>query len=227
MKSLLVAAAMAAAAFGPTAVSAATATAEYVATSHLEGNPQHPEHTVWFSGGSNPAGATGYNANHFLFENGSLGFGSFTQYDDGTASLTGEVANDDGQSFVLEMNLMEVVWAGASKIVSGASTADWIYYVLDPNKSSTLIGALGSFDISLYGTQYVAQFGTGANDKNANLLGFSSWINLTDSNCSSNCVNYKGDINILLEPIPLPPSFAMLIAGLGGVGFVARRRRKG
>lgn len=210
-------------------------------------------HSVWFSsdGSGNPSGSTGDLPNHFLFENGNLGYGMYT--DDGSttigskAQLVGQVGNAGAtgiasQVFSLVMNMVVVAYPGDAKIVPGASTADWIYYALDTTKANVLTylgldGALKSFDISLRGNNLAIQVGTGANDKDKDLYGLSSWITLSESNCTdtatTTCESYSGDINIILQeapdgfpPVPLPAGGLLLITGLGGLGFYSRNRRK-
>ena len=234
--------ALAAAAIAVVSTTSAFAATTYHATSNVKEGAGN--HSLWFSNdGSNPAnpdGATGDRPNHFLFENGSLGFGKFVV--DGTsASLTGELANDNGQAFLIEMYLTEFDYdgtnAGLKKMSSGQDTSDWTLYDLDPSKTSTLTYVDGTGDAPLQsfvfsslkgGTAakpYKVQVGTGANDKDEDLFGLSSWFMLTETSCSGTCDTYTGDLNIVLAPVPLPAAGFMLLAGMGGM-FAMRRRKK-
>lgn len=211
--------------------SAFASTMSYVATSHTEGNPVHPEHSVWFENG--PTGATGSQSNHFLFENSGAGVGSFV-VDGMKATLLGQVVNAGGQIYDLALHLVETADPNAYKNPFNENTDLWTFYDLDPTKKSTLtsLSGLNSFDIHLHGqasngNDLKVQFGLGANDKNGGVLGLSSWIKLKESNCQSHCEVRRGDINILLEPVPVPASAALLPMGIAVFGAMrARRRRK-
>lgn len=207
--------------------------ATYDAFSHLEGNPPAPEHSVWF--GSGPSGATGTKPNHFLFENSAAGKGSLVT--SGTqATLSGRVRNAAGEGFDLMLHLVQTADPGAGNYKNpfGEDTSAWTFYDFDPNKTSTLTSLsanLKSYVISLrtpVGQDLKVQLGIGANDKNAGVLGLSSWVYFTEASCHYSCETRAGDINILLAAVPLPASAALLPVALGLMGAVgARRRRKG
>ena len=228
------------------AAHAATMTNQFQAFSHFENNDPNmvPEHSVWFAGGNSPHNAGG---NHFLFENGSPGFGLFTTFDDATATLTGEVVNGAGTSYTLSLFLEEVADPGAYKpgpqkiIDEGIDTNSWTFYKIRDGASdpmSTLIyngaaGNIDSFEIKQRGMPLQVQVGVGANDKNWNLFGLSTWIKFHEISCNGAYGHvdacgktYDGDINILLAPVPLPASLSFALLGLGGLGLAARRRRR-
>ena len=229
-KTAIIAAAAAIVMVGTTASAATT----YKATSHFENGS--PEHSVWFQSG--PQGASGSKSNHFTFEN-TVGvenpFGKFTV--DGTsASLTGTVRNAALQGFKLKLDLIEVADPGVYKTTPGSNPATWKFYDF---VSATLISqtpGIASFDLLMRGAGLKAQFGIGANDKDSNLLGFSTWFTAVERDCDDDqCQRYNGDINIVLENggtggvVPLPASLFMLPAAfgmLGAAGGIARRRRK-
>lgn len=215
--------------------SAATVTSSYSVNSHASSAP----HSVWFSGG-NPAGATGPGQNRFLFENSTLGEGSLVQFDDATARMTGEVANAAGQTYRLDLYLEETADPGAYKPGDPASlgidVSTWTFYSISSSIMSTLtyLGAdgLDSFRLSEKAPHLAVQFGVGANDKNWDKLGLSTWLYFDEISCdgalghSDACdTRYSGDINVLLAEAPLPASVLLMLAGLGGLG-IARHRRK-
>ncbi len=218
-------------------VSAATT---YDATSHFENGS--PEHSVWFSGNSNPNGSTGPKGNHFLFENSAAGVGNFTVTGN-TASLTGIVKNAFGDAFQVMLNFVQVGDPGAYKQVAGSSRADWTFYDLTSGMLNSLTPGIKSFDLALRGGEtinnqfvpYKVQVGTGANDKDPFLYGLSTWFTATEKNCMYYCERYNGDFNLVLKPgggtgvVPLPASLLLLPAALGmlgAAGGITRRRRR-
>ena len=213
------------------AAGSATA-ATYKAFSHYEGG--QPEHSVWFSGGSNPSGSTGSKPNHFTFENALPGHGVFA-VNGNTATLTGNVRNAAGEGFYVELYLSEVGDPGTYKDAPGyaGDRSDWRFFELDAGQTSMLTAlagseALGSYDMTLRGDPLKVQFGIGANDKDPTLLGLSTWIDFTEKagTCAqTGCRSYAGDINITLSQVPVPAALPLLAAGIGGLGFVGRRRR--
>lgn len=218
---------IAAVAFACLAASAVTVSAAtYDAFSHLEGNPLAPEHSVWF--GSGPSGATGSEPNHFLFENSAAGKGSFV-VNGTTATLSGTVRNAAGEGFDMTVHLVETSDPGTYKNPFGEDTNTWTFYDFDPQKTSILTSLsanLKSYVMSLRGAPLAVQFGIGANDKNAGLLGLSTWVNFTEANCQYRCETREGDINILLAPVPLPATVMLMPVALGMMGAIGRRRRR-
>ena len=208
------------------------AASTYKAFSHYEGG--QPEHSVWFSGNSNPSGSSGSKPNHFTFENALPGHGIFA-VNGNEATLTGNVRNAAGEGFFVEVYMSEVADPGTYKDAPGyaGDRSDWRFFELDVTKPSMMTAlagseALGSYDISLRGDPLKVQFGIGANDKDATLLGLSTWIDFTEkpqSCAQTECRSYAGDINIVLSQVPVPAAMPLLLAGLGGMAFVGRRRR--
>ncbi|WP_306115666.1 MULTISPECIES: VPLPA-CTERM sorting domain-containing protein [unclassified Roseovarius] len=218
------------------ASAAAQAATVYTATSHYENGK--PEHSLWF--GSKPQGASGSKANHFVFENtvrGEDAFGLFT-VDGNKATLTGTVRNAALQGFDLVLDLIEVADPGKYKKVGGSNpdTSQWKFYDFTRAQLISKTAGIADFYLEMRGAGLKVQVGVGANDKDANLLGLSTWFTAREAGCKGdNCQSYHGDINIVLEPggnpgvVPLPASVLLLPAALGmlgAAGGVARRRRQ-
>ena len=207
----------------------------YDVSSYIQGGS--PEHTLWWSNnnpaGPNPPGSSGDKQNHFLVEQNG-GSGTMTINDDGTASFMATVYNQANEGFIVDLSLQEYIpnpptdpypgVKGKSQIF--AQNNNWRFFDLVSGSLEGLNG-LSNYDVELDdgGNGYKFQFGFGANDK-YNSFGASSWLKLTDSSCDENCTVYYGDINVDLALVPLPPSLALMLAGLGGIGLMARRRRK-
>lgn len=226
-------AAAAAIGFASTAAHAATT---YTATSHYQNG--QPEHSAWFS--KSPQGASGSKSNHFVFENtvgGEDAFGLFT-VDGNKAKLTGTVRNAAMQGFDLVVEMIEVGDPGKYKKVGGSNpdTSQWKFYDFTRALLTSKTAGIASFYLEMRGAGLKVQYGVGANDKDANLLGLSTWFTAREDGCQGdNCQSYNGDLNIVLEPgggagvVPLPASVLLLPAAfgmLGAAGGIARRRRK-
>lgn len=161
----------------------------------------------------------------------------------GTAQLTGLAQNtgaagaDLGFSFVLDM----VADPGGAPFGPDAwPVADWALFTLTGG-SFTGLGGTDMAGLTYNITQkstHGPQAGVGANDKDG-ALGFSMWYywDRTDSNVQTTSNGYTfntggfGDFNMDLEfvnnnidPIPLPAAAWMLLAGLGGLAAMSRRK---
>lgn len=231
-RTVVIAAAAAVALIG----TAATAATSYKATSHYENGS--PEHSLWF--GSTPTGATGSKANHFLFENTASfenPFGDFTVIGN-TATLTGTVRNAAMQGFDVILTLIEVADPGVYKTVGGSNpdTSQWKFYDFATAQLISKTPGIANFFLEMRGEGLKVQVGIGANDKDPDKLGLSTWFTAYESACLTNfCQSYHGDINIVLErdggpgTVPLPAGLMLLPVGLGmlgAAGGVSRRRRK-
>ena len=169
------------------------------------------------------------------FENGPDGHGDFLRYRDGTATLSGIVAQGDTQ-FMLDvrmwgLNKADQPRCDAAKFENGATNQDCLdhWFIFDTGLTGTLTeigGLLREFAVT---SKYKPdpQFGTNkANAKNDN-LGFSSWISYKDAACDGGCTIYHGDINIDLVKVPEPDTIALFGLGVVALGFIRRRKSIG
>ncbi|MEM9199394.1 MAG: VPLPA-CTERM sorting domain-containing protein [Pseudomonadota bacterium] len=183
------------------------------------------------------------------FRNGT---GRFT-YDTygGNATLTGEIVNDNGTGyFDVDMEFSFLQKGGdprsAPKCELGSHCNSTIYQdsysdnfeyfdIIDTvARRATLTGydALDGVVIEMSqrpaDLRYPLQIGYSADNKRANEFGGSVWFNWSVTENANNFsfanLSGHGDVNIALTPMPLPASSLLLIAGLGGL--VALRRRK-
>ncbi|WP_434050801.1 MAG: VPLPA-CTERM sorting domain-containing protein [Roseibium sp.] len=205
-----------------------------------------------------------YNMNqHSLFMNNNkyhfLSGAVFERYDDGTGKLTGTAtknANPGAEGFKVSLDFGNLnntytdfrTWSEQQALGSGAKTGggnnvqDWTYMDLLP--SSTLMGLNGisaTYNLIMKPLAYGSatfQYGIGANDKQANVLGLSGWFYTAGTNangtgypCKKNANNNGGstcDFNLKLTPIPVPvpAGIALLPVGLAVLAGMRMRRRK-
>ncbi|MEM7470855.1 MAG: VPLPA-CTERM sorting domain-containing protein [Pseudomonadota bacterium] len=165
--------------------------------------------------------------------------GSYFSYDGSTASLSA-IASNVGVSalkIAIEMTFDVATGTPYCQSISCASlpTADWTYFTVS---SSSWIGMGDMAGIVIDVTsdpRHNPQAGIGANALDGD-LGFSMWFDWTASgtatspNASKYTFNTSGgtsatDINIDLAPVPLPAAGWLLLAGLGGMGYMGRRKK--
>lgn len=219
------------------AAMAASVTASYKATSAVgSGN----DHSIWISTGLG-AGI----GKDFDFDPA----GAFTLYDDGTAKLKGQIVSQDNAAagFDLVFNYdNEFDWGNPIfKSENGsAATAETFYRNLTDG-TLTGTGVLAGLNLSVsrkpadgpYATQIGPSDGNniGANNKNKN-FGMATWFTITllESDCGAICngnstianLNGKqGDVNIDLEPVPVPATGLLLVGGLAALSGLRRRKR--
>ena len=160
-------------------------------------------HAMWLSAYSDAG------VGRFFFENGA---GSFQQFDDGTATLTGTLVNehDDDDRWDIEFFFSDKMsWSEWSALgrdykdeanLAGSSYQFWSYYIMDPDEDSKLIGRGHNagqekiVDHRPSDFEFGFQLGTAANNKNPK-YGFSGWFSYR--NFRGHWV--QGDINVDIE----------------------------
>ncbi|MTB53824.1 SdrD B-like domain-containing protein, partial [Lewinella sp. W8] len=113
------------------------------------------------------------------------GSSSFEEFNNGTARLQMTVRNRDNTSLVMQFDVLmtgrtQAEPAGSPKtgICVGAATNDWYYY---PILAGTVTGsgALSGLQLSVTNMGPALQVGTGANLKDSDAFGLSTWMNYT------------------------------------------------
>ena len=201
--------------------------------------------SIWTSGSSHLATGTGVNNTWTVGDTASFLYdaGAGTAQMIGTAMNTGSAGADLMFNFVLDMVVNP---AGdpycRPAICDNTDESMWELFTLT---GGSFVGSAGS---AMEGLSYTItqksphgpQAGVGANDKDANELGFSMWYmwEMDQGSAAVNQSNYvfntsgdHGDFNMDLElrttdinEVPLPAAGWLLIAGIGGLA--ATRRRK-
>lgn len=93
----------------------------------------------------------------------------------------------------------------------------------------TSIGANPPFTPTAFGTSLGLAFGD-LNDPTHNSFGLIGGLNVVDTDAAGNATTLAGivriDGGVITPSVPEPETYAMLLAGLGMVGFAARRRKQ-
>ena len=233
--------------------------ASYTATSQYHNGKA--KHSIGFSRYKNGNlnildGAEGKKKRWFLFENSTDGAGKF-DVNGNTATLSGIIRNSAGQGFRVSVTFERTKNPGVYANKRGASQTDWAFYKMTSGSLTSLTEGLKSFDLSMRGKKWngktrkllAGQFGTGANNKNVDMLGFFSKFKATEQGCEGGmdvCEKYNLNMKLImaLDPddgpsaskadddgaavVPLPAAGLMLPAALGlmGVAGIRRRRRQ-
>lgn len=200
-------------------------------------------------------GAEGAKKRKFSFENSAPGMGEFTTNGD-TATLTGFVRNAAGQGFKLVINYTRVSDPGVYKNKRGASKDDWSFYTMASGSMTSVTDGIASFDLLMRGAKWrdgerkelAAQMGTGANNRNVDMLGLFTKFKAVEQGCDSaaeSCESYNGKLKLTLSPgvplpaagaagtidggdtavVPLPATGVLLLAAFGALGGLGRRRK--
>lgn len=195
----------------------------------------YPSHGIWLpsfkSGASTEWGVV----------NGSATYDSTA----GTLNLSGRVQNNSNAALQLDFNwsLNEVVHAGPPACGGGACTgataamkANMVYFdfagqQLTGTAGTALAGLSIDLTIKPSDGSKPPQLGYGGNWRTLD-FGYSNWFKWSVSSAEKSAYGLKntygdGDMNLTLTPTPVPvPAAAwMLIAGVGALGAMRRRRK--
>lgn len=112
---------------------------------------------------------------------------------------------------------------GANLLGSGAGLFGYLPIIV------TSIGASEPFTPTPFGTSLGLAFGD-LNDPTHNSFGLVGGLNVVDTDAAGNATTLAGNVRIdggvITPSIPEPETYAMLLAGLGLIGFAARRRKQ-
>ncbi len=157
---------------------------------------------------------TGECANYFDIDAGTL----FTEFYDGTATLTGSATNQFGVTATIDLFLSDFAEVGNYKQGGGVAydpltdTPDIDFYQ-SVSGTITLLGVV--HEISLHAFDF--QYGIGANAK-TNEYGAAAWVN------ASGYADYHWDLNLAF--VPEPTTIALLGLSLAGLGFTRRKYKR-
>ncbi|MBG6208223.1 hypothetical protein IWQ49_002883 [Labrenzia sp. EL_126] len=195
---------------------------------------------------------TGFNLHTFWLPNLLDGASSYWQfdtaggsfnYDGSTAKLTGTIVNntDSTKKFDVDVNLnftqkggrtAKCELGGACSSLQYANQENFFEYFSYGSATLTGLGMLAGLLLDLTEApadgKYPPQLGYGANNKNIDEFGLSTWFfwNTTGTNAALKNASGQGDINIELTPVPVPAALPLLAGGLGLMTFMGWRRRK-
>jgi hypothetical protein len=151
------------------------------------------------------------------------------------ADATANILAEDGQNFLQ----LKLDTNGVSQTITGLNTSAWAYRITYYTNGSggkvSITNALASKAGSGSATSFVSGLGTQTFLANADTIDL-PWVqHFIDfrATAGSTFLTFKGDAgnamtyvdNVTIAAIPEPESYAMLLAGLGAIGFMSRRRR--
>ena len=196
---------------------------------------------------------TGSNLHTFWLPNLLHGASNYWQFDasggtfnyhGGIAKLTGTIVNntDSTKKFGVNVNFDFLQKGGrVSKCELGAAACSsgqyltqesfFEYFTYNTAKLTgldMLAGLVLDLTVAPADGKYPPQVGYGANNKDIDEFGGSTWFlwTSTGSNSALKNANGQGDINIELTPIPIPAALPLLAGGLGLMGFISWRRKR-
>ena len=206
--------------------------------------PNDGQHSIWLP--TMPEGNPYDFGDHYDFIENS---GRFSSFADGTAQLIGKAESEHtaGSGFYVEFNYDNEVpmdHPGAEFKVEGSPPGDDIWYRDMEDSILTGYGLLDglildvtrrpTYDMADYVTQIGSAEGNlgnkGPNNKNKN-YGMANWFfavradDCTNDLCDLFNNRQIGDVNVNLEPVPLPATGLMLIGGIGAMAAMRRRRK--
>ena len=131
-------------------------------------------------------------------------------------TVTGSIENQWLQPLGSSGSYLEVAVGGSATInLNGATSFSFLWGSPDPTNKITIDG------MEYTGLSLLSDT---ANSQNAN----TQWVTVTDATGMSNFTISTGQIAFemaIANPVPEPDTYALMLAGLGAMAFVARRRK--
>ena len=152
---------------------------------------------------------------------------------DGTLTIDGETeavlvataTNPDG--VVASINLVFTEWVDDFnyKVENGAATSENVDFFT--NVLGTITIGSDTFDVDGFAGGFAFQFGLGANAKDADVFGASSWIQTCTDGIDGACMqSHHWDLNLNLTPVPVPAAAWLFGSALMSVAGLGRYRQK-
>lgn len=168
----------------------------------------------------------------------------------GSAFATTNVNYIDGPSFdaganpeFYDVNVNALPVAGAFENIftfhvspAGDATASGSYTKLLKPRTTTTLFNIGNFTIDLYKETGAIDWkigsvsGNGAELNSMDFTAGNTWLNSGDyyfkvSGTTLGSKSGSYNFKMAVAPVPEPETYALMLAGLGAIGFVARRRK--
>ncbi|XHS80128.1 FxDxF family PEP-CTERM protein [Burkholderiaceae bacterium UC74_6] len=114
------------------------------------------------------------------------------------------------------------VWLDTSVSFGNEATQQIVFTSATLNGIALTIDPAETFNKTVFRTAELVQQSTSG----PLVLVVTGYAGLLDDVSRQISASYSGGINVAVSPVPEPAPYAMLLAGLGAVGFIARRRTR-